>query len=249
MIAVVAGLFGLVIGSFLNVVIHRVPIRQSIVWPSSRCPRCGELIKSFDNLPVLSYLILRGRCRSCKVPISPRYPLVESLTGILFALAAYEFGLSLSLVWALFLISVLVALAGTDLEHRLLPNVIVVPATVVGLLLSALVDPEGWWVYPLSAVAVAAGLFALAMAYPGGMGLGDVKMGGMLGAFLGPYAALVVFLGALLGAFVGGILMVTGAIERRSALPFGLFLALAGVITLFLGQDVWGWYLQLVRGA
>jgi leader peptidase (prepilin peptidase)/N-methyltransferase len=100
-------------------------------------------------------------------------------------------------VWALVLISVLVALAGTDLEHRLLPNAIVVPATVVGLLLSAVIDPEGWWVYPLSAVAVAAGLFALAVAYPGGMGMGDVKMGVMLGAFLGPYAALVVFLGAL----------------------------------------------------
>jgi leader peptidase (prepilin peptidase)/N-methyltransferase len=195
--AVVAGLFGLVIGSFLNVVIYRVPIRQSIVWPSSRCPRCGELIKSFDNLPVLSYLMLRGQCRSCKARISPRYPLVESLTGMLFALTAYEFGLSLSLVWALVLISVLVALAGTDLEHRLLPNAIVVPATVVGLLLSAVIDPKGWWVYPLSAVAVAAGLFALAVAYPGGMGMGDVKMGVMLGAFLGPYAALVVFLGAL----------------------------------------------------
>ena len=193
--------------------------------------------------------MLRGRCRSCKARISPRYPLIESLTGILFALATYEFGLSLSLVWALVLISVLLALAGTDLEHRLLPNAIVVPATVVGLLVSALVDPEGWWVCPLSAVAVTAGLLALAMAYPGGMGLGDVKMGGMLGAFLGPYAALVVFLGALLGAFVGGVLMVTGAIERRSALPFGVFLALAGVVTLFLGQDVWGWYLQLVRGA
>ncbi|MBA3473182.1 MAG: prepilin peptidase, partial [Rubrobacter sp.] len=121
MIAVVAGLFGLVVGSFLNVVIHRVPIRQSIVRPSSRCPSCGERIKSFDNLPVLSYLMLRGRCRSCKVRISPRYPLVEALTGILFALSAYEFGLSLSLAWALVLISVLVALAGTDLEHRLLP--------------------------------------------------------------------------------------------------------------------------------
>jgi leader peptidase (prepilin peptidase)/N-methyltransferase len=199
MIAVVAGLFGLVIGSFLNVVIHRVPIRQSIVWPSSRCPSCGERIKSFDNLPVLSYLILRGRCRNCKVRISPRYPLVEALTGMLFALAAYEFGLSLSLVWALVLISVLVALAGTDLEHRLLPNAIVVPAAVVGLLLSVVVDPDGWWVYPLSAVVVAAGLFALALAYPGGMGMGDVKMGGLLGAFLGPYAALAVFMGAAVG--------------------------------------------------
>jgi leader peptidase (prepilin peptidase) / N-methyltransferase len=181
MIAVVAGLFGLVIGSFLNVVIHRVPIRQSIVWPSSRCPSCGKRIKSFDNLPVLSYLILRGRCRNCKVPISPPYHLVEALTDMLFALAAYEFGLSLSLVWALVLISVLVALAGTDLKHRLLPNAIVVPAAVVGLLLSVVVDPDGWWVYPLSAVVVAAGLFALALAYPGGMGTGDVKMGGCSG--------------------------------------------------------------------
>ncbi len=247
--AVAAGLFGLVIGSFLNVVIHRVPIRQSIVRPSSRCPCCGERIKSFDNLPVLSYLVLRGQCRSCKARISPRYPLVEALTGILFALAAYEFGLSLSLAWALVLISVLVALAGTDFEYRLLPNAIVVPAAVVGFLLSAVVDPEGWWIYLVSAVAVAAGLFALALAYPGGMGMGDVKMGGMLGAFLGPYAALAVFIGALLGALVGGVLMVTGTIERGSALPFGVFLALAGVFTLFLGQDAWGWYLRLVRGA
>ncbi|CAA9441628.1 MAG: Leader peptidase (Prepilin peptidase) / N-methyltransferase [uncultured Rubrobacteraceae bacterium] len=249
MIAVAVGLFGLVIGSFLNVVFHRVPIRQSIVRPSSRCPSCEERIKSFDNLPVLSYLMLRGRCRSCKARISPRYPLVEALTGVLFALAAYEFGLSLSLAWALILISVLITLAGTDLEHRLLPNAIVVPAAVVGFLLSALVDPEGWWTYLVSAVAVAAGLFALALAYPGGMGMGDVKMGGMLGAFLGPYAALAVFVGALLGALVGGALMVMGAIERGSALPFGVFLALAGVFTLFLGQDVWGWYLRLVRGA
>ncbi len=172
MIAVVAGLFGLVIGSFLNVVIHRAPIRQSIVWLSSRCPSCGERIESFYNLLVLSCLILRWRCRNCKVRISPRYPLVEALTGLLLSLAAYEFWLSLSLPWALVLISVLVALAGTDLEHRLLPNAIVVPATVVGLLLSALVDPEGWYVYPLSAVAVTAGLLAPAMAYPGGMGLG-----------------------------------------------------------------------------
>ena len=249
MTAVVAGLFGLVIGSSLNVVIHRAAIRQSIVWPSSPYSTCGERIESFDNLPVLSYLVLRGRCRSCKAHISPRYPLVEALTGILFALAAYEFGLSLSLAWALVLISVLVALAGIDLEHRLLPNAIVVPAAVVGFLLSAVVDPERWWIYPVSAVAVAAGLFALALAYPGGMGMGDVKMGGMLGAFLGPYAALAVFVGALLGALVGGVLMVTGEVERGSALPFGVFLALAGVFTLFLGQDVWSWYLRLVRGA
>jgi leader peptidase (prepilin peptidase)/N-methyltransferase len=248
-VAVVVGLFGLVIGGFLDVLIHRGPICRTIVCPSSRCPSCGERIKSLDHLPVLPYLILRRRCRNCKLRISPRYPLVEALTGIFFARAAYKFGLYLSLAWALVLISVLVALAGTDLEHRLLPNTIVIPETVVGLLLSAVVGPEGWWIYPLSAIAVAAGLFALALAYPGGIGQGDVKTGGMLGALLGPYAALVVFLGALLGALVGGVLMVSGAIECGSALPFGVFLALAGVCTLFLGQDVWDWYLRLVRGA
>ena len=246
MIPFIAGLFGLVIGSFLNVVIHRVPLRQSIVWPSSRCPNCGEGIKSFDNLPVLSYLVLRGRCRNCKVSISPRYPLVEGFTGILFALAGYQFGLSLALVWALVLISVLVTLAGTDLEHRILPNVIVGPAAVVGFLLSFVMDPGRWWVYLASAVVVAAGLLALALAYPGGMGMGDVKMGGMLGAFLGPYAALAVFVGALVGALVGGVLMAAGKMQRRSALPFGVFLALAGVFTLFLGQEIWEWYRRLI---
>src|SRR5918997_5634959 len=128
LIVVAAGLLGLVVGSFLNVVIHRVPLRWSVVWPASRCPVCCEPIRPQDNVPVLSYLLLRGRCRSCKARISARYPLVEVLTGVLFAGAAYEFGLGLELLSALALISALVALAGTDLEHRLLPNAIVGPA-------------------------------------------------------------------------------------------------------------------------
>jgi leader peptidase (prepilin peptidase)/N-methyltransferase len=248
-ISFVVGLFGLVMGSFLNVVIHRVPLKQSIVWPSSRCPSCGMDISAHDNIPVLSYLVLRGRCRHCKARISPRYPVVEVLTGLLFALAAYEFGLSLTLVSALVLISVLIVLAGTDLEYRLLPNVIVVPATIAGFALSVTGDPGRWWVYLVSAVGVAAGLFALALAYPGGMGMGDVKMGGMLGAFLGPYAALAVFVGALVGTLVGGVLMAAGRIRRRSALPFGVFLALGGVFTMFVGQDLWDWYLRMIGRA
>jgi leader peptidase (prepilin peptidase) / N-methyltransferase len=247
-IPVVVGLFGLEIGSFLNVVIHRVPMRRPIVGPSSSCPHCGARIKTLDNVPVLSYLLLRGACRECGARISPRYPLVEALTGVLFALAAYEFGLSLAFVWALVLISALVVLAGIDLEHRLLPNV-VGPAALVGFVLSVAGDPGRWWVYLISAFGVAAGLFALALAYPGGMGMGDVKMGGMLGAFLGPYAALTVFLGAFLGALVGGVLMAKGKVRRRSALPFGVFLAVAGVFTLFLGEQLWGSYLRLIEGA
>ena len=247
-LVVVAVFFGLVVGSFSNVVIHRVLLRQSIVWPSSRCPNCGAPNKSFDNVPLLSYLLLRGRCRECKARISPRYPLVEGLTGLLFGLAAYEFGFSRALVPPLVFIAVLISLAGTDLEHRLLPNAIVLPATVVGLVLSIVVDPARWWVKVVSAVAVAAGLFALVFAYPRGMGMGDVKMGGMLGAFLGPYAAHAVFIGALAGALVGGVLMMTGKMGRRTAMPFGVFLAFAGVLVLFFGEDIWGAYAGLIGG-
>jgi leader peptidase (prepilin peptidase) / N-methyltransferase len=245
----VAGLFGLVIGSFLNVIIHRVPLRQSIVWPASSCPHCGEPIAPRDNIPLVSYLILRGRCRNCKEPISARYPAVEALTGVLFAAAAHRFGLGLELALALVLIAVLIALAGTDLEHRLLPNVIVGPAALVGFALAVAADPGRWWVYLVAAVALAGALFALAMARPGGMGMGDVKMGGMLGAFLGPYAALAVFFGALLGALLGGVLMAVGKMQRSTALPFGVFLAIGGLFALFFGEQVWNWYLGVFGGA
>jgi leader peptidase (prepilin peptidase) / N-methyltransferase len=248
LIVLVSGLLGLIAGSFLNVVIHRVPLRQSVVWPASHCPACGEPIEPRDNVPLLSYAVLRGRCRKCKARISARYPLVEGLTGILFAGAAYEFGLGLDLLSALALILALIVLAGTDLEHRLLPNAIVGPAALVGFTLSVLESPERWWVYLVSALAVAGGLFALALAYPGGMGMGDVKMGGMLGAFLGPYAALAVFLGALCGAITGGLLMVAGKMQRRHALPFGVFMALGGLVTLFVGPALWGLYLDLAGG-
>ena len=249
MIVLAAALLGLIAGSFLNVVIHRAPLRQSVVWPASHCPACGEPIEPRDNVPLLSYVLLRGRCRNCKARISARYPLVEALTGVLFAGAAYEFGLGLELLSALALVLTLVALAGTDLEHRLLPNAIVGPAALVGFTLSVLESPERWWIYLVSALAIAGGLFVLALAYPGGMGMGDVKMGGMLGAFLGPYAALAVFVGALCGAITGGLLMVVGRMQRRHALPFGVFMAVGGIVALFIGPELWEFYLDLVRGS
>ena len=248
MLIVASTLLGLVVGSFLNVVIHRVPRRQSVAWPASHCPHCGEPIQPRDNVPLLSYLLLRGRCRSCKGRISARYPAVEAATGLLFGAAAYEFRLGLALLAALVLISALVALAVIDLEHRLLPNAIVGPAAFAGLTLSILGDLTGWWIYPLSAVAVAGVLFGLALVRPGGMGMGDVKMGGMLGAFLGPYAALAVFLGALFGAVTSGLLMASGKAGRRSALPFGAFLALGALVALFAGPEVWALYMDLVWG-
>ncbi len=145
MLVFAAGLFGLVIGSFLNVVVYRVPRHQSVAWPGSRCPFCGAQIRARDNVPVLSYVLLRGRCRDCKARIPVGYPVVEALTGALFAAAAYEFGLGVDLLGALVLFAVLVALAAIDLEHRLLSNAIVVPAAVVGFALSVLANPGGWW--------------------------------------------------------------------------------------------------------
>ena len=248
MSVLVVMLLGLVLGSFLNVVIHRVPLRESIVFPSSHCPNCEAQIKVYDNVPVLSYLLLRGRCRNCKELIPIRYPVVETATAALFGAAVYAFGISFRLGAALVFILVLIALAGTDYEYRLLPNLIVGPATVSGFILSAFLRPDWWWVYPLAALILAGILFLLAIIYPGGMGMGDVKMGGMLGAFLGPYAALAIFLGALSGAIAGGILMSTGKMPRRTAMPFGVFMSFGGLVTLFVGPDLWGYYLDLVGG-
>lgn len=245
MIALLAGSLGLIVGSFLNVVVHRVPRRESVAWPGSHCPSCGAPIRAWDNVPVLSYALLGGRCRDCKTRIPLRYPVVEAVTGALFAGAVLEFGPGLDLLSALVLLTTLVALAAIDLEHRILPNAIVVPAAVVGFALSALGDPGGWWVYPASAVAVGGGLFALAVFYPGGMGMGDVKMGAMLGMFLGPYAALAVFVGALIGAAAGGVLMAVWNVGRRYPMPFGVFMAVGGVVVLLFGPELWGTYLEL----
>jgi leader peptidase (prepilin peptidase)/N-methyltransferase len=248
-IAGLAAVFGLLIGSFLNVVIYRVPQRMSVAWPASHCPVCRAPISPRDNIPVISYVLLGGKCRRCKARIPLRYPAVELLTAVLFGAAGYRFGIGVRLLESLVLISILIVLAATDLDHRLLPNAIVGPAAAVGFALSVVGNPSGWWVYLLSAAGIAGALLALALAYPGGMGMGDVKMGGMLGAFLGPYAALAVFVGALCGALVGGGLMLAGRAGRRSALPFGVFMAFGGLVALFGGREIWDSYLGLVAGA
>ena len=192
---------------------------------------------------------LRGRARRGGVRIPARYPLVEGLAALLFGAAALRFEDAWHLVLALSLIALSIALAFTDLEYRLLPNAIVGFGSLVGLILSVLAGPAAWWTYPLVSLAVAGFLFALASAYPGGMGMGDVKMGGMLGAFLGPYAALAVFVGRLCGVLTGGLLMMAGKMRRRSALPFGVFMAFGGVVALFVGPELWRFYLDLVGGS
>jgi leader peptidase (prepilin peptidase) / N-methyltransferase len=239
-------LLGLVVGSFLNVVVHRVPAGASVAWPASHCPNCGKPILLRDNVPLVSYAVLRGRCRHCAEPIPARYPLVEGMTGLLFGAAAVRFDGPGQLALSLVLISALVSLAVTDLEHRLLPNAIVGPAAVAGLVLALWGGPAAWWVYPLAALAVAGFLFGLATVYPGGMGMGDVKMGGMLGLFLGPYAAMAVFVGAFSGMLAYAALVAAGRLERGSALPFGTFMAFGGLVALFAGPQLWRLYLDLL---
>jgi leader peptidase (prepilin peptidase) / N-methyltransferase len=239
-------LLGLVVGSFLNVVVHRVPAGASVAWPGSHCPSCGKPILRRDNVPLVSYALLGGRCRHCAEPIPARYPILEGLTGLLFGAAAFRFDGPGQSALSLVLIAALVSLAVTDLEHRLLPNAIVGPASVAGLVLGLWVGPAAWWVYPLTALVVAGFLFGLATVYPGGMGMGDVKMGGMLGLFLGPYAAVAVFVGAFSGMLAYGALVAAGRLERGSALPFGTFMAFGGLVALFAGPQLWGFYLDLL---
>jgi len=249
------GLIGLLIGSFLNVVIHRVPAGESIVSPPSRCPGCGSLISPRDNIPVVSWLLLRGRCRTCHEPISARYPLVELLTAVMFALMAWRFGLAWDLPAYLYLAAVGVALAAIDLDTKRLPNVIVLPSYPVAAVLFLLPAVlEGQWDDYLRAVAGAAALFGvfflLALIYPAGMGFGDVKLAGVLGAYLAwlGWAALVVggFLGFALGAVVGVAMMVAGRAGRRTALPFGPFMLLGALLAIFLAEPLSQWYLGLV---
>ncbi|HVF56192.1 MAG TPA: prepilin peptidase [Pyrinomonadaceae bacterium] len=260
---------GAVIGSFLNVVIHRVPREESIVFPNSRCPSCGTAIRPYDNVPILSWLILRGRCRSCRAPISARYPAVEALTAALFALTfCLRSGLTLALPFDLVFVAVIVALAFIDAEHMILPNVITYPGLAFALLARAVVPNlygvgflsggalAGWPAWGVSLVG------ALVGALVGGgslwlvgwlwerlrgveaMGLGDVKMMFMVGAFLGwPLTVLTIFIGVMVGSVVGIALMLRqGERDMQMMLPFGIFLGVGTIISLLVGQPIVEWY-------
>ena len=186
-------LLGLVLGSFLNVVIYRLPRSESLVRPGSRCPRCGTPIRWYDNIPVLSWLLLRGRCRACDVRIPIRYPLVEAITGIAFALAFWRFGLDWPLLVAWAFIAAMVAVAFIDYDHMIIPNKIVLPGAVIGLMASVAIHPQRWWVYVAGSLGAAAFMFLLAMLWPGGMGPGDIKMALFMGAVLGAYVVVALF--------------------------------------------------------
>jgi leader peptidase (prepilin peptidase)/N-methyltransferase len=250
-----AAVVGLVVGSFLNVVIWRVPRGESVVSPPSHCPGCDQPISPRDNVPLLSWLVLRGRCRHCGERISARYPLVELLTAVLFGLMAWHFGVDWQLPAYLYLAAIAVALALIDLDVRRLPNAIVLPSyPVVAVLLLLPAVADGRWDDYLRAVLGGLVLFALyfllAFIYPAGMGFGDVKLAGVLGAYLGwiGWGVLAVggFLGFLLGGVLGVLLMVVSRAGRKSKIPFGPFMLAGALIAVFVGQDLVDLYAGVV---
>ena len=237
---------GLAIGSFLNVVAARVPLRRSVVRPPSACMGCGARIAWYDNVPVVSYLVLRGRCRSCGARIGWQYPAVELATAVLLAGCVWRFGLTLDAVLAGFFCAVLVAISATDLEHRIVPNRIVVPAALIVLVAQTLLHPSVEWT--AGALGASLFLFVAAVAYPAGMGMGDVKLALLLGAMLGRYSAVALMVG-MVAALAPSIYLLArhGAKARKMGIPFAPFLALGAVAALFAGHYILEHYLTLFR--
>lgn len=253
MVVLVLGVFGLIVGSFLNVCIGRLPAGESIVTPRSRCPKCRRLIEWYDNIPVVSYLVLNGRCRWCRAPISLRYPLVELATSAAFVTQGVMFfDQPMLLASRIVLTALLIALFGTDLETQRLPNVLTIPGTVVGLAFSVVVPP-GIVASLIGAALGAAILLAIRWGWHratgvDAMGLGDVKMLAMTGAFLGwRQVVVVLFLASVVGALVGVALAASGRRSMQSRLPFGTFLAAAAFVASLVGESLVTWYLGLYR--
>jgi len=242
-----AFVLGTTIGSFANVCIFRLPRRQSLVAPASHCPRCNAPILPHQNVPILSYLFLRGRCARCREPISARYPLVELLSGVLFLLVYRKLGPTWQGVEAAVLLSALVVISFIDLEHKLVPDVITLPGIVVGLLFGFLVSVNHV-LDLLLGVLLGGGLFYLiALVSRGGMGGGDIKLISMIGAFVGWQLTLVtIFAAILLGSLVAVALLILGLKGRKDMIPFGPFLALGAVGALFYGKVIIFWYLSLM---
>jgi leader peptidase (prepilin peptidase) / N-methyltransferase len=249
------GVLGLVVGSFLNVVIYRVPRGESLLRPRSHCVHCGAEVRPLQNVPVISWLVLRGRCANCGARISPRYPLVELGTALLFVAVTARFGVSPALPAFLYLVAIAVALALIDLDVKRLPDRIVLPSYFIGgiLLVAAALIRHDWWPVgrSLIAMAVLAVCFsAIALGYKGGMGFGDVKLAGLLGLYLGwlGWNAVLVgtFAGFVLGGLVGVGLLIAHQANRRTPIPFGPFMLVGALLALFAATPIATWYQSLV---
>ena len=233
----------LALGSFVSVVAARVPLRRSVVRPRSACMSCGAELAWYDNVPIVSYLVLRGRCRSCGAGISPLYPAVELATAGLVAACFVAFGLSGKAVVASFFCAVLVTITATDITHRIVPNRIVLPAAALVLVAHTALQPSPEWA--LGAVGAAGFLFVAALAYPGGMGMGDVKLALLLGAMLGRLVAVGLMVG-MFAALVPSVVLLArhGPAARKMGIPFAPFLALGAVVALFAGHSLLHAYLS-----
>jgi leader peptidase (prepilin peptidase) / N-methyltransferase len=243
--AVIALFPGLAVGSFLNVLAARIPLKRSIVSPGSACMTCETPLSWRDNIPLLSYVVLRGRCRHCGAAIPWRYPAVEVTTAVLIAGCVLRFGISWEALVTAFFCSALVAVSATDLERRVIPNRIVLPAAAIVLVGQTLIHPSVQWA--AGAVGASLFLFLAALAYPAGMGMGDVKLALLLGAGVGKTVPIALFLGMIAALVPSAVLLARhGSAARKMAIPFGPFLALGGVVALFAGKSLLNWYLGLL---
>src|SRR3954451_6342903 len=236
----IVAMFGAIVGSFLNVCVYRLPLQKSVVWPASACTKCQRELLWYENVPVVSWIVLRGRCRTCATPISVQYPLVEAITAAMFGLAWWYYGPGALLVSRLLLGCLLIVLFAIDLEHHLLPNVITLPAIAIGFAFSFFTEPG--WLASLIGILIGGGvLFVIAEAYyrirkEEGLGMGDVKMLAMIGAFLGWKLTIVtLMMAAFAGTFVGLGVILSGRGGMKFALPFGTFLALGAAIAATVG--------------
>jgi len=237
--AAIAAPLGLLIGSFLNVVAYRLPRGESLLWPASHCPGCEQPIKPYDNVPVLSWLLLRGKCRNCETRISPRYPAIELLTAVAFGAIVLLNGVDRQLIWELPFAAMLIAVAGIDLAHRIIPNKVMLPSAIFAAATAIALRPAD--LVELGTAGAGAFLFFLlaALAYPAGMGMGDVKLAGVMGLFLGTAVIPALFIAFLSGTVVGVAVMARhGASGRKKGVPFGPFLALGGLVALLFGSDL-----------
>ena len=241
-----AALGGLIIGSFLNVVIYRLPRDESLTHPRSRCPSCATQLRAVDNIPVVSWLALRGRCHHCGAPISARYPLVELSTAVLYAAVVATQDDAVRIVLGLLLVTALVPITLIDIDLRIIPNRITGPAAVAALVAVAALDRD-FLVEAIVAGIAGGGFFLIAaLLYPRGMGMGDVKLAGVLGLYLGRAVAPGILIALIAGVLVGaGIIARKGAVEgRKTAVPFGPFLALGGMVAFFVGNELVDAYLD-----
>jgi leader peptidase (prepilin peptidase)/N-methyltransferase len=242
---------GLIVGSFSNVCIYRIPRNESVIYPASHCPKCRTKIKPVDNIPLLSYILLKGRCRNCGSKISIQYPVVEFLTGLIYLIIYLSYGLSIQSLVYLILASALIIIAFIDLKEQIVPDVISLPGIVVGLILSFIV-PYISFINSVLGALVGGGII-LIIAWIGSiifkkeaMGGGDVKLAAMIGAFLGwRYTIISLFWGFFLGALIGIILIMTKIKKREDTIPFGPFIALGSIITLLWGEKIIAWYIGI----